>query len=169
MSDESLQHKLDRVRPPRVHITYDVETGGAIETRELPFLVGVLADLSGQPEVDLPKLKDRRFVEIDRDNFDQVMAKCTPRITLSVDNMIDEEGGKLPVTLHFNKMEDFEPLNVVTQIPRLNELLLVRQKLSDLATKLEGNDVLSSLLSQLMDSPQAQEKVRASASAASGE
>ena len=104
---ESQQKKLGRVRPPRVHITYDVETGGAIEKRDIPFVVGVLADLSGQPSKPLPKLKDRKFTEIDRDNFDQVMAKQEPRLAFKVDNKLTEEGGKMGVELKFGKLGRF--------------------------------------------------------------
>src|ERR1035437_5726037 len=92
---KSITAKLGRIRPPRVHITYDVETGGAIEKREIPFVVGVMADLSAQPDKPLAKLKDRKFTEIDRDNFDQVMAKQEPRLAFKVDNTLTPAGGKL--------------------------------------------------------------------------
>src|SRR3954462_9433159 len=105
---ESTQHKLDRVRPPRVHITYDVEIGGAIELKELPFVVGVLGDFSGKPDQPLPRLKERKFVEIDRDNFDQVLAGMKPRLTYRVDNKLTKAGTKMNIELRFNSIEDFE-------------------------------------------------------------
>jgi len=143
---ESIQKKLGRVRPPRVHITYDVETGGAIEKREIPFVVGVLADLSGQPSKPLPKLKDRKFTEIDRDNFDQVMAKQEPRLAFKVDNKLTEAGGKMGVELKFGKLADFQPDNVARQVAPLNQLLDLRTKLSNLRSSLYGNDKLEELL-----------------------
>ena len=145
---ESVQKKLGRVRPPRVHITYDVERGGAIEKRELPFVVGVLADLSGQPEVGKTptRLKDRKFTEIDRDNFDQVMAKQEPRLAFKIDNKLKSDGSRLGVELKFRKMADFEPENVVKQVEPLNQLLELRTKLSNLRSSLYGNDKLEELL-----------------------
>src|ERR1700690_3688238 len=104
---QSITKKLGRVRPPRVQITYDVETGGAIEKKELPFVVGVLADLSGQPDTPLPAIKDRKFVEIDRDNFDQVLAKMTPRLAFKVDNKLSDDDTKIGVEIKFSSMEDF--------------------------------------------------------------
>jgi type VI secretion system protein ImpB len=148
MPKESLQKKLGRVRPPRVHITYDVETLGAIEKREIPFVVGVLADLSGQPSKPLPKLKDRKFTDIDRDNFDQIMAKQEPRITFKVDNKLTEEGGRMGLELKFSKLDDFQPDNVARQVAPLNQLLELRTKLSNLRSSLYGNDKLESLLQQ---------------------
>jgi type VI secretion system protein ImpB len=131
-----------------VHITYDVETGGAIEKREIPFVVGVLADLSGQPSKPLPRLKDRKFTEIDRDNFDQVMAKQEPRLAFKVDNKLTEEGGKMGVELKFSKLADFQPDEVARQVGPLNQLLDLRTKLSNLRSSLYGNDKLEALLQQ---------------------
>jgi type VI secretion system protein ImpB len=116
---ESLQHKLDRVRPPRVQITYDVEVGGAIELKELPFVVGVLGDFVGKPEEALPALKNRKFVEIDPDNFNQVMAGMKPRVAFSTDNKLQDDGSKIGVDLKFNSIEDFEPDNIVQQVEPL--------------------------------------------------
>src|SRR5262249_51038508 len=113
---ESLQHKLDRIRRPRVHITYDVEIGGAIELKEPPFVVGVLADLSGKPEEPLPRLKDRKFVEIDRDNFNKVLAATKPRLAYQVDNTLQDDESKLFVELRFNDIDDFAPDQVVKQV-----------------------------------------------------
>lgn len=145
---ESTQHKLDRIRPPRVQITYDVEIGGAIQKKELPFLVGILADLSGQPAEALPKLKDRKFVEIDRDNFNDVMASIAPRMTASVDNKLTGEG-KTNVELNFHNIDDFSPVSVIRQIESLRKLFEARQRLSDLLAKLDGNDTLDSLLREV--------------------
>jgi type VI secretion system protein ImpB len=145
---ESLQHKLDRVRPPRVQITYDVETGGAIQKKELPFVVGVLADLSGKPAESLPKLKERKFVEIDRDNFNDVLASTRPRLAFQVNNVLGGTAEKLNVELAFENMDDFGPLAVIEQVPALRKLFDARQRLSDLLAKLDGNDSLDSVLTE---------------------
>jgi type VI secretion system protein ImpB len=155
---ESVQKKLGRVRPPRVHITYDVETGGAIEKREIPFVVGVLADLSGQPSKPLPRLKDRKFTEIDRDNFDQVMAKQEPRLAFKVENKLTDEGGKMGVELKFSKLADFQPDNVARQVEPLNKLLDLRTKLSNLRSSLYGNDKLEELLQKAITETEAVRK-----------
>ena len=143
---ESTQHKLDRIRPPRVQITYDVEIGGAIQKKELPLVMGILADLSGKPEQALPKLKDRKFVEIDRDNFNDILKSIVPRITCSVDNKLSKDGGKTSVELKFHHMDDFSPLNVVKQVESLRKLFEARQRLNDLLAKLDGNDTLDLML-----------------------
>src|SRR5271170_5416806 len=119
----SLQKKLSRVRPPRVHITYDVETGGAMEKKELPFVVGVLADLSGQPSAPLRPLKERKAVFIDRDNFNEVLARATPRVAMRVDNRLTDENTKLAVELKFKHMDDFEPANIAEQVGPLKALM----------------------------------------------
>jgi type VI secretion system protein ImpB len=142
----SITKKLGRVRPPRVHITYDVETGGAIEKREIPFVVGVLADLSAQPASPLPRLKDRKFIEIDKDNFDQVVEKQKPRLAFKVDNRLSTEGGRLGVELKFERMSDFEPQNVARQVEPLSQLLDLRTKLANLRSSLYGNEKLEALL-----------------------
>ena len=148
MSD-SLQKWVGRNRPPRVQITYDVEIGDAVEKKELPLVVGLLADLSGQPLVPPPKLKDRRFVEIDRDNFNQVMAKIAPRLDLSVPDTLKGEGN-LKVGLTFNDFDQFHPEAIARQIPRLAKLLEARQQLRDLLAKLDGNDELDALLENIL-------------------
>ena len=145
---ESTQHKLDRIRPPRVQITYDVEIGGAIQKKELPFLVGILADLSGQPAEALPKLKERKFVEIDRDNFNDVMASIAPRVTAAVDNKLTGDG-KTNVELNFHNIDDFSPVSIIRQVESLRKLYEARQRLSDLLAKLDGNDTLDSLLREV--------------------
>ncbi|AAN68708.1 conserved protein of unknown function [Pseudomonas putida KT2440] len=154
---ESTQHKLDRVRAPRVHITYDVDIGDAIEKKELPFVVGVLGDFSGNPPEPLPKLKDRKFVYIDRDNFNGVLKGIKPRLTYRVDNTLAKNGTQLGVELNFNSLEDFEPQNVVKQVEPLRKLLEVRNKLADLRNKMGGNDKLEELL---MDVLQNTEKLK---------
>ncbi len=143
---ESTQHKIDRVRAPRVHITYDVEIGDSIEMKEIPFVVGVVGDFSGKPDGPLPRLKDRKFVEIDRDNFDKVLEGMKPRAAFKVENKLTAEEGKLGVDLHFKSLDDFHPEQVAQQIPPLKKLTEARRKLSDLLSKLEGNDKLDQLL-----------------------
>lgn len=143
---ESTQHKLDRIRPPRVQITYDVEIGGAIQKKELPLVMGILADLSGKPEEALPKLKDRKFVEIDRDNFNDILKSISPRVTMQVDNKLSKDGGKTNIELKFRHMDDFSPLNIVKQVEALRKLFESRQKLNDLLAKLDGNDTLDHML-----------------------
>jgi type VI secretion system protein ImpB len=147
---ESTQHKLSRIRPPRVQITYDVETGGAIQMKELPFVAGILADLSGKPAEPLPKVKDRKFIEIDRDNFNDVMASSAPRLTLRVDNKLQNDGSKVNVELRFSNMDDFNPLNIVKQVEPMRKLLEARQRLTDLMQKLDGNDKLDILLQDVL-------------------
>jgi type VI secretion system protein ImpB len=148
--DESLQHKLDRVRPPRVQITYDVEIGDAQIKKELPFVLGVLADLSGHPEEPLPPLKDRKFVEVNRDSFTKVMAAMKPRLAMSVENTLQQDGSKIGINLKFQNLEDFEPENVVRKVEPLRQLLEARQRLSDLKTKIVSNDRLDSLLQEII-------------------
>jgi type VI secretion system protein ImpB len=147
---ESIQHKIDRIRPPRVQITYDVEVGGALELKELPFVVGVLGDFVGKPEEPLPGVKQRKFVEIDRDNFDQVLAGMKPRLAFTTENKLQDDGSKVGVELKFNNMEDFEPDNVVQQVEPLRKLVEARQKLSDLLSKMDGNDKLETILNEVV-------------------
>jgi len=164
---ESLQHKLDRVRRPRVQITYDVETNGAMEKKELPFVVGVLADLSGQPKEPLKPLKERKFVPIDRDNFNDVLAKAAPRVAMKVPNRLTgDENSSLNVELNFKSMEDFEPARVAEQIPALRELLQMREKLNQLLSKMEGNDKLEQLLSEVLNNTEAAQKLASELGAA---
>jgi type VI secretion system protein ImpB len=148
---ESLQHKLDRVRRPRVHITYDVETGGAMEKVELPLVVGVMADLSGQPTEPLKALKERKFTAIDRDNFNDVLARSTPRVAMKVQNRLTGEDTKLAVELNFKNIEDFEPARVAEQVAPLKELLEMRLRLMQLLSKMEGNDKLDQLLAEVLN------------------
>jgi type VI secretion system protein ImpB len=148
MAKDSTQHKLDRVRPPRVQITYDVEVGDAIEIKELPFVMGVLGDFTGQPTEPLAKLKERKFVEVNPDNFDSVLENMKPHLAYSVENKLskDPDAGNLKVDLNFKSMDDFSPENVARQVGPLRELLELRGRLSDLRGNMQGNDKLEELL-----------------------
>lgn len=156
---ESTQHKLDRVRPPRVHITYDVEIGDAIELKEIPFVVGALGDFSGKAEQPLPRVRDRKFIEIDRDNFNQVLAGMKPRLAYRVDNKLANDGTKMAVELKFNSLDDFEPDHVVQQVEPLRRLVETRSRLSDLLSKMDGNDRLDELLQEVIQSTGAQKQL----------
>ena len=158
----STQHKLDRVRPPRVHVTYDVEVGDAIEMKELPFVMGVLGDFTGQPEQPLPRLRDRKFVEVNPDNFDQVLEGMKPHLSFSVENKLAEaaDAAQLKVDLHFKSMDDFSPENVARQVKPLRELLDLRTKLSDLRGSLQGNDKLEELLMDAVSNTEKLEKLK---------
>jgi len=148
MARESTQHKLDRVRPPRVQITYDVEIGDAIEIKELPFVLGVLGDFTGQPTEPLARLKDRKFVEVNPDNFDAVLESMKPHLAFSVENKLAEDpnAGNLKVDLNFKSLDDFAPENVARQVGPLRELLELRGRLGDLRASMQGNDKLEELL-----------------------
>ena len=159
MAKESLQHTLDRVRSPRVQITYDVEVGDAIEMKEIPFVVGVLADLSGKPDEPLPKMKERKFVEIDRDNFNNVLAGMKPRLAYRVDNKLTRDGGQLAVELRFKSLEDFHPEQIAKQVDPLRKLVDARSRLSELLNKLDGNDRLDELLQDIVSSSDSLEKL----------
>ncbi|WP_266158726.1 type VI secretion system contractile sheath small subunit [Dyella silvatica] len=147
---ESTQHKLDRVRAPRVQLTYDVEVGDAIEKKELPFVAGVIGDFSGQPAEPLAKLKERKFVNLDKDNFDDVLKGMKPRVQMQVDNRLKGDGSKVGVELNFRSLEDFGPEQVVQQIDPLRKLLDARQKLADLRNKMAGNDKFDELLNEVL-------------------
>ncbi|TVT69813.1 MAG: type VI secretion system contractile sheath small subunit [Denitromonas halophila] len=149
---ESVQKRLQKVRPPRVQLTYDVERGDAIEQKELPFVVGVLGDYAGQSEQPQGKLRDRKFVNVDLDNFDDVMAGLAPRAAFRVKNRLTPEGGELAVDLTFNRFEDFRPESVVGQVAPLRRLLEARSKIADLRNKLAGNEKLEDLLVDVLKS-----------------
>lgn len=157
---ESTQHKLDRIRPPRVQITYDVEIGDAIEKKELPLVVGILADLSGKPAAPLPKIGERRFIEIDRDNFNNVVASIAPRAAVQVNNTISGDDSKLNVELRFNHIDDFDPVNIVNQVVPLRRLFEARQRLRDLLTKLDGNDDLDKLLQDVVANTEGLQEIK---------
>lgn len=160
MAREGTQKKLERVRPPRVNISYDVETGGAIETKELPFLMGVLADLSGNPKEALPRLKDRKFVEVTPDNFDAVLKSMQPRVQFTIANKLaPEAGGKIGVDLTFESLDDFNPEAVARRVGPLKELLELRTKLADLRGSLQGNDKLEEILQNTLNDAGAMKKL----------
>ncbi|TWI13388.1 type VI secretion system contractile sheath small subunit [Aerolutibacter ruishenii] len=148
---ESVQKRLQKVRPPRVQLTYDVEKGDAIEQKEIPFVVGVMGDFSGQPEQPLAKVKERKFVNVDLDNFDEVMAGMAPRAAYRVPNKLSDAGGEFAVELKFNSIDDFRPEAVVQQVEPLRQLLEARAKLADLRNKLAGNDKLEDLLTDVLN------------------
>jgi type VI secretion system protein ImpB len=150
MPKESLAKKVGRVRPPRVHITYDVEKGDAIEKRDLPFVAGVLADLSGMPDKPLPPIAKRKFVSIDRDNLNDVMKKIGPRLAFKVQNRLSEDDTKLNVELRFESMDDFQPAKVAQQITPLRKLLDIRNSLANLRSSLIGNEKLETLLQEMI-------------------
>lgn len=158
---KSIHDKLKRVRPPRVHITYDVETEGAVIQKELPFVVGVLGDFSGNPTDKLKPLKDRKFIQIDRDNFNDVMARMTPGLNLKAENTLKDDGSEMAVQLKFNSMEDFEPANVVKQVPALKKLLDTRDKLRDLLTKVDRSEDLETVLERVLENTEELKKLSA--------
>jgi len=159
MAKESLQHTLDRVRSPRVQITYDVEVGDAIEMKEIPFTVGVLADLSGKPEEPLPKLKERKLIEIDRDNFNNVLEGIKPRLAYRVDNKLADDDSSMAVEIKFKSLEDFHPEKVARQVDPIRKLVEAREKLTGLLNKLDGNDKLDELLQEVISSTDSLEKL----------
>lgn len=162
---DSVQRKLEKVRPPRVQLTYDVEIGDAIEQKELPFVVGVLGDFSGEPNPDkpLPRLRERKFVQVDLDNFDEVLGGVAPRASYRVRNHLTPEGGEFAVQLDFQKIDDFRPEQVVQQIEPLRRLLEARSKLSDLRNKLAGNEKLEDLLAEVLSSTEQLARLQAEA------
>jgi type VI secretion system protein ImpB len=163
MPKESVHKKLERIRPPRVNITYQVETGGALEVRELPFVMGVLADFAGHPTEELPKLKDRKFAEVTLDNFDDVLGSMKPHLRLAVDNKLsdDPNAGKLGVELTFESMDDFSPDRVARQVEPLQKLLDLRGQLADLRGKIQSNEKLEELLQATLSDEDKRNKLKA--------
>ncbi len=157
---ESIHQKLVRVRKPRVHITYEVETEGAVVQKELPFVVGVIGDFSGNPTEPLKPLRERKFIQIDRDNFNEVMARMTPGLTLKVPNTLKGDGSEMGVQLKFSSMEDFEPANVARQVEPLRKLLETRQKLRDLQTKVDVSDKLEGVLENVLQNSEGRERLK---------
>lgn len=157
MADKT-QHKIGRNRPPRVQITYDVEIGDAIEVKELPFVVGVLADLAG--DTDLGKLKDRKFVQVDCDNFDEVMASLAPSLSFTVPNRIDDSSENIPVDLKFNSRADFDPMSIIQQVDKMRETYEQRNALNALLAKLYVNDDLSGALNEVIASSASDEELK---------
>jgi len=158
---ESVHKKLERVRKPRVHITYEVETEGAVVQKELPFVVGVLGDFSGNPSEPLKPLKDRKFVQIDRDNFNDVMARMTPGLNLKVENTLKGDSSEMGVQLKFNSMDDFEPAKVANQVDPLRKLLETRDKLRDLLSKVDRSEDLESVLEKVLQNTEELKKLSA--------
>jgi type VI secretion system protein ImpB len=169
MPKESLQKKVGRVRPPRVHITYDVQVGDAIEKRDLPFVVGVMADLSGMPDKPLPPIAKRKFVAIDRDNVNDVMKKIGPRLAFKVPNRLSEDDTKLNVELRFESMDDFQPARIAQQVTPLRKLLELRSSLANLRSSLIGNERLDKLLQEVIQSQELLQKAGAEAGVRVGE
>jgi type VI secretion system protein ImpB len=157
---ESVHRKLERVRPPRVHITYDVEIGDAIQMKEIPFVMGVLGDFSGSPAEALPRLKDRKFVEVTPDNFDDVLKSMKPRLQFTVENKLNSEAGKIGVELKFEGMDDFSPERVAQQVEPLRKLLERRQVLADLRGSLQGNDKLEEILQATVNDADRMDKLK---------
>ncbi|WP_019304314.1 type VI secretion system contractile sheath small subunit [Xanthomonas oryzae] len=156
---ESIQKRLQKIRPPRVQLTYDVEKGDAIEQKELPFVVGVLGDFSGNPEQPLAKVKDRKFVNVDLENFDEVMEGMAPRAVYRVPNKISDAGGEFGVELKFKSIDDFRPEAVADQVEPLRKLLESRTKLADLRNKLAGNEKLEDLLTDVLNNTEQLKKL----------
>ncbi|MCF6324990.1 MAG: type VI secretion system contractile sheath small subunit [Gammaproteobacteria bacterium] len=148
---DSIHDKLKRVRKPRVHITYDVETNGAVAKKELPFVMGVMGDYSGDNTEAKKPLKDRKFSQIDRDNFNEIMAKTAPKLNMKVDNTLANDGSEMSVALDFKEMEDFEPHKLVEQVEPLKKLMETRNKLRDLLSKADRSDELESLLEEILN------------------
>ena len=161
MSSASIHDKLSRVRKPRVHITYEVETEGARVLRELPFVMGVVGDFSGKPTQPLKPLKDRKFIQIDRDNFDEVMARMTPGLEFRVANTLKGDGSEMAVKMQFNSLQDFDPGRVIQQVEPLKKLLETRDKLRDLLTKVDRSDELEGLLERILKSDEEIKKLSA--------
>ena len=160
---DSTQKKLERVRPPRVAISYEVETGGAIEKKELPFLMGILGDFTGQPSEPLPRMKERKFVEVTPDNFDDVLASMKPHLSFAVENKLSEDADapKLGVDLNFRSLDDFSPDGVARQVKPLRELLDLRTQLADLRGSLQTNDKLDEVLQSTLGDADKMGKLRA--------
>ncbi len=158
---ESVHDKLKRVRKPRVHITYEVETEGAVVEKELPFVMGVMGDFSGDPTEPLKPFKDRKFIQIDRDNFSDVMSRMTPGLNMRVENTLVGDGSEMAVQLKFGSMDDFEPANVAKQVEPLRKLLETRDKLRDLLTKVDRSEDLESVLEQVLENTDQLKKLSA--------
>ena len=170
MAKESVHKKLERVRPPRVNITYEVETGGAIEVKELPFTMAVLADFTGQPTEELAKLKDRKFAEVTLENFDDVLASMRPHLAFSVENKLsdDPKAGKIAVDLNFESLDDFSPDRVAQQVDPLKKLLELRGQLADLRGKVQSNEKLEEILLATLSDEEKRKKLKTELDAQGG-
>lgn len=147
---DSIHDKLKRVRKPRVHITYDVETNGTTAEKEIPFVMGVMGDYSGDNTENKKLLKDRKFSQIDRDNFNEVMSKITPSANMKVENTLEGDGSEIAVDLEFKSLDDFEPQNVVKNVEPLKQLMDTRNKLRDLLTKADRSEELETILEEVL-------------------
>jgi type VI secretion system protein ImpB len=154
MSD-SIHDKLKRVRKPRVHITYDLETNGTVVEKEIPFVMGVMGDYSGDNTENKKPLKERKFSQIDRDNFNEIMSKVNPQLRMKVENMLEGDGSEMSVNLDFKSMDDFEPHRIVEQIEPLKKLMDTRNKLRDLLTKADRSEELESILEDVLSNTNA--------------
>ncbi len=152
---DSIHDKLKRVRKPRVHITYDVETNGAVSEKELPFVMGVMGDYSGDNTKNKKPLKDRKFSQIDRDNFNEIMEKTAPQLSMKVDNTLEGDGKEMSVSLDFKNMEDFEPHKIVEQVEPLKKLMETRDKLRDLLSKADRSEELENVLEDILSNTEA--------------
>ena len=158
---ESAQHKLSKVRPPRVQITYDVEVGDEVQMKELPLVVGVMSDLSGKSEKDKGLLKDRKFIDIDGENFNEVMTSIEPKVEMTVPNKLTDEEGSIRTEIKFKTMDDFNPYSVVQQVEPLRKLYEARSHLNDLLGKLDGNDKLENILAEVVENTPSLEEIKA--------
>lgn len=156
---DSIHNKLSRVRKPRVHITYDVETEGAVVTKELPFVVGVMGDFAGDNATALKPLKERRFIQIDRDNFDDVLKRMNPKLEFKVDNKLVDDDSEMSVSLDFSSMSDFEPAAVVNKVEPLRKLMETRNKLRDLMTKIDRSEDLENILEDVLNNTDSLQKL----------
>ncbi|NQT81732.1 type VI secretion system contractile sheath small subunit [bacterium] len=152
MAKKSSQKFIGRNRPPRVQIEYDLELYGAEKKVNLPFVMGVMADLSGKPEEALPAVGDRKYLEIDVDNFDDRLKSMKPRVAFRVPNTLTGEG-ELSVDLTFESMDDFSPAAVANKVDSLNKLLTARTQLSNLLTYMDGKSGAEDLIAKLLNDP----------------
>jgi type VI secretion system protein ImpB len=162
MGRESSQKSIGRNRPPRVHITYDVEVGDATELKEIPFVMGVLSDLSGDREEDLPEIGDRKFTEVDSDTFDRFLKSQKPRVAMEVENTLTGEG-KLKVDMTFESLDDFSPAAVAKKVDGLKQLFDARQELDALLTKVGSKPKLEKALEALVKNPELAQKLMSQA------
>lgn len=155
----SIHSKLNRVRKPRVHITYDVETEGAAVKKELPFVIGVTGDFSGHNTQDLKPLKDRRFIQIDRDNYNDILKRMNPKLDIKVDNTLSDDDSEISVSLSFKSLDDFEPAAIVNQVEPLKQLMETRNKLRDLMTKVDRSEDLENILEEVLNNTTSLDKL----------
>ena len=157
---ESSQSMKGKVRPPRVHITYDVQVGDAIQQKELPFVVGVMGDYSGNDSsVERKSLSERSFVNVNRDNFNEVMESIDPGLNIRVENTLEDDGSEMAVQLKFGEIDDFDPGKIVQQVPQLKSLLEMRNKLRDLLANADKKPNLEARLEELLQNTSETERL----------